>query len=187
MSIFDLEVARAWLLVIPPAAIVAVLLLRKIWRVNVLFVLALKDFVGTAERPSMRQEMESLRSLVVGINKELHPNGGSSMRDQIVRVEANIAEVKQMASEAKERAADAASEAEDLSGAVARFHHDAQQRATTAELERRGVQESLDVLLRELQSFADKGYVKERAYIAALRNAGIDLTHITDELEDEGR
>lgn len=160
-------------------------IVRKGWQLNRKLVLGLNDIIGSQDRPSLYAMMQQQGEQLAAIDKELHPNGGTSMRDQIVRVERDVAEVKVMAAKAEQKAAVAASEAEGLSGAVARFHHDARQRADVADRERRGVQESLDVLLRELSKFAAKGYQKERAYVAALREIGVDLTHITDQLDDE--
>lgn len=168
-------------------AILAVLgfLARKGWKMNVLATRAFVDIVGTQEQPSLRQELNELRGSIQKIDKELHPNGGLSMRDQIVRVENEIAEVRKDAAEAKQKAADAASETEGLSGAVARFHHDARERADVAGRERRGVQESLNVLLRALSEFADERHKRENAYVGALARLGIDLTNVTAELESE--
>jgi hypothetical protein len=151
-------------------------LLRKGWKLNVLATRAFVDIIGTPEQPSLRKELDTVKNTVNVLRQEVHPNNGKSLG-------AAVNEIRVMATEAKEKAADAAAEAEGLAGAVARFHADAQKRAAMATRERTGVQETLDVLLRSLSEFADERHQKERAYIGALQHLGIDLTHVTNELD----
>jgi hypothetical protein len=153
------------------------LLLRKGWKLNVLATRAFVDIIGTPEQPSLRKELDTVKNTVNVLRQEVHPNNGKSLGEA-------VNEIRVMATEAKDKAADAASEAEGLAGALARFHHDSRARADVAGLERRGVQETLDILLRSLSEYAQDGYQTKVAIVDAFREVGIDLAHIVNaELE----
>lgn len=178
---------KALAVLIPVVGGMLAYLVPRLWRGLRKFVFLMNDIVGSPEKPSLYSLVESLSEQVRRIDKELHPNGGSSMRDQIIRVEAEVAEVKTMATEAKRKAADAASEAEGLSGAVARYSHEARAREDVAQRERKGFREDMQALLASLQEYAAKVHRDKVAYVAALQEMGIDLTHVTRELDgDDG-
>lgn len=174
----NLAGVKAGLLLIPAACAALSYVAVKVWQGMRRAVRLSDDILGTPSRPGVLSRLETLSSTVDTLRKEVHPNHGTSLGEA-------VHEIRLMAEAAAQKAADAASEAEGLSGSVARFHHDSRARADVAGRERRGVQETLDVLLRSLAEYAQEGHQKERAYVAALQHLGIDLTHVTAELDDQ--
>lgn len=74
--------------------------LRWLWRFVQLSIRAFEDIVGTPEQPSLRQAMQEVREIAERSEKELHPNGGSSLRD-------DVRQSSEVASRAAERAEEA--------------------------------------------------------------------------------
>lgn len=177
---FDAALAKAWLLLIPAGCAALGYLCMKFWRGMRRTVRLADDILGTPARPGVLSRLETITTTVDVLRKEVHPNNGKSLGEA-------VNEIRVMATEARQKAATAASEVEGLATTVARFHHDARERADVAGRERRGVQESLNVLLRALSEFADERHQRENAYVRALARLGIDLTKVTAELELEAK
>lgn len=174
----DLMGVKAGLLLIPAAVAALAVLVRKAWTTNVLLVLALREIVGTKEKKSLAEQVADLHREVKVLKADVHPNHGQTLGEA-------VHEIRIMAGEAKQKAADAASEAEGMAGALARFHRDAQQRADDAARERAGVRESLDTITQSILDYARSGYQQRVAYVSALQELGIDLSHVTNALDED--
>lgn len=175
MSLGDLGGSGTTLIV---TALIGVLgfLVRKGWKLNVLATRAFVDIVGTPEQPSLRKEFEGLKTTVDTLRREVHPNSGKSLGEA-------VNEIREMSTAAKEKATAAALAADVHAEALFRFQQESKHRAEAATRERTGVQETLDVLTRSLMDFAGESHRRKVAYVTALQEIGIDLTHVTDEME----
>lgn len=170
----DVAGVKAGLLLIPAAFAALSFLAVKAWR-GMRRAVRLSDAIML-----IIPKLEALAATVDTLRKEVHPNHGKHLGEA-------VHEIKEMAESAAQKAADVAAEMEGLSADVGRFHSDARERADVAGRERRGVQESLNVLLLALSDFADERHKRENAYVGALARLGIDLTNVTQELELEAR
>lgn len=120
------------------------------------------DFLGSPGDPGVRDRLRK-------IEHELHPNRGSSMRDHLMEA---IRQVDEKAEHARTAASLAVNEAKAARGIIT-------DRLDEADAERR-------LLIRALAEHNEQTDVQRRAYVAALLDIGIDLTHVTDELDPEG-
>lgn len=122
------------------------------------------DFLGSPDDPGVRDRLRA-------IEKELHPNGGASMRDQLSRVERIATDAAEKAHHARDAASLAVNEAKASRGIIT-------DRLDEADRERR-------TLIRDLAEHNELSDVQRRAYVAALLDIGIDLTHVTQHLDSD--
>lgn len=184
MDVVQVEATVAAVLALGAAA---VYLGRKVWAGARLAVRAADTIVGdgTDEHPGFDRRLRN-------VEYEVKTNGGGSVKDSVLRNEASLDRLEEVvaqvltvvqgaavtAHEAKERAAEAVDEAAKLAAALGRAD-------AAGRKERERAQHSLD---RVLDAFLDdrrEQHTKTTAYVQALKRLGIDLTHVTTELEGQ--
>jgi hypothetical protein len=162
-------------------ALVAILtaliwLARKLWRIIKLGEMAFQELIGTDDHPSLRKDISEVKALAARTDKELHPNGGGSIRDEVRALLNKQNELSGQAETAGRAALDARERAIILGERL--------ESATTANRERLAeVKDSVAELRQALDASNSERHLKEEAYIAALNHIGVPLLPIADELE----
>lgn len=153
------------------------LLLRKIAALTRKAVHAFDEILGGPGQTGLVEEIRMLKTSQDAIKKELHPNGGSTLRDAVARVEAAMLDVKGMAVDAKRVALEAATETGHLQSQLsdADSKGGSQRAALAAEFQSLSLTVS-DFIIDQRQ--------REVAYLLALRtDHGVDLTGVADQKE----
>jgi hypothetical protein len=133
----------------------------------------LEDWFGEPARPGQQERPGAMARLA-----QLERNSGSSLRDAVDRIEAQLDEVRASAKQATTAAGIAVGEAK-----VGRAIN-----AETAEHTRQQIGElrgAVGALANTVSDVEQQAVAKEIGYVRALRRLGIDLTDVTDELPDE--
>ena len=137
---------------------------------------ALDDVIGDDDRPGLVDRLGVLEDNQTTIKRELFPNGGGSLRDAVTRTGEAVARLEVEVEAAKERAAEAVDETAQLNAVLGRMHAKGQADLAQA-------QGSLDAVLDAFMQDRREQYRTKTAYVEALQDLGLDLTHVTRELE----
>lgn len=140
---------------------------------------AFRAILGDDKTPGMSDRLAS-------VEKELKPNGGSSLRDDLTTVKRGVAEANRVGQEAKEAA-------EGVAARLEASNQTAAAERSTAMSEIRAAHVKVDALMRALDQYAQERWAKdeyarirEAAYIRALKSFGLDLTAVAEALGSEG-
>lgn len=98
---FVLESAATRTVMLAAALTATGVLLRYLWRAVKMGETAFVQLVGTKDEPALRQmfatlvtEVAEVKAEVGAVKKELHPNSGSSMRDELRKVQHDVTNVR---------------------------------------------------------------------------------------------
>ena len=117
------------------------------------------QLVGTKEQPSLRDELAEVKAIALRSEKELHPNGGSSLRDDVRLVGRKVEASTELASRAAQRAEDTARQVENVAEAAHRERNAIQSALSTGlnDLEERMAVKAAEKTADWLELLADHG------------------------------
>lgn len=91
---FVTQSAASQVVLLAAALTAAGVLLRYLYRAFKMGETAFVEVIGTKDEPSLRATLTALAGEVSAVKKELHPNGGSSMRDELRKVQHDVTNVR---------------------------------------------------------------------------------------------
>jgi hypothetical protein len=132
----------------------------------------LEDWNGEPDRPGVQGRPGAMARLA-----QLERNSGSSLRDAVDRIEAQLAEVQDSARQATTAAGLAVNEAKVNRAVLQETQHNTRRNVN----ELRG---AIGALASTVEQRDREALAKEVGYVRALRRLGINLTDVTEELPD---